>query len=311
MRSLTLAYRDPDRLPFIFCLREMARRHYDVDVVVTRPTDSAAYEAALFDGTCDVIIEHLEYLYAEARRGNAATMFCAPVLGTSVELVVHPEVDALHQLNGAKIAVRGAGRPEGVAIRLRAMGLEDAATVSVGDADVGRWGLWKKVVSGECRAAFVSPLYLAEAEHAGLKVMTTPDIAIVGQFAQACTTELASNDALIEDYVRAVIHAICLVKYRREEALEIVLRGSADLAMRGGLDAGMQLDVLGRALSTVPYPPPEAIANTYRVACVQYPSAAGLDPLTLWDPRWVTRLDDSGFIAAITGEMSTARERRP
>ena len=309
MRPLTLAYRDTDRLPFIFCVREMARRHYDVDVVLTRPTDSAAYEAALFDGTCEVIIEHLEYLYAEARRGKAATMFCAPILGTSVELVVRPEVDALDELKGAKIAVRGAGRPVGVSIRLKAMGLEDTTMVLVGDAEVGRWGLWKKVVSGECMAAFVSPLYLAEAEHAGLKVMPTPDIAIVGQFAQACTTELALNDALIEDYVRAVIHAICLIKYEREEALEIVLRASADLAADRGLDAGVQLDVLGRTLSTVPYPPPEAIANTYRVACAQDPAAEGLDPLTLWDPRWVTRLDASGFIAGITGEMSTAPER--
>jgi len=32
MSSLTLAYRDDDRLPMIFAIREIARRHYDLNV---------------------------------------------------------------------------------------------------------------------------------------------------------------------------------------------------------------------------------------------------------------------------------------
>ena len=66
MRPIRLAYRDRDRLPMVECIREMARRHYDVDVVVVRIEPTGEYEAALFDDSCDLIIEHLEFLYAGA-----------------------------------------------------------------------------------------------------------------------------------------------------------------------------------------------------------------------------------------------------
>lgn len=60
---------------------------------------------------------------------------------------------------------------------LRMMGLEkDVSTSIVDDNAVGRWGQWKKVVSGECVATFMSPLYLPEAVRAGLKVLPLPKI---------------------------------------------------------------------------------------------------------------------------------------
>lgn len=59
MQRLTLAYRDADRLPVIFAIREMAKRHYNLDVSVVQLKGGDEYEAALFDGSADVIIEHL------------------------------------------------------------------------------------------------------------------------------------------------------------------------------------------------------------------------------------------------------------
>jgi len=79
LRTVRLAYRDRDRLPFIECVREMAQRHYGVEVAVQRIDTTEGYEDALFDDGCDVIIEHLEYLYARAAEGAEVTMFCAPV----------------------------------------------------------------------------------------------------------------------------------------------------------------------------------------------------------------------------------------
>ena len=92
MRTVRLAYRDRDRLPLIACIREMARRHYDVDVDVVRIQPTDEYEAALFDDKCDLIIEHLEFLYARAAAHleTEATMFCAPVDRTGVELMAPP-----------------------------------------------------------------------------------------------------------------------------------------------------------------------------------------------------------------------------
>jgi hypothetical protein len=66
MPSVRLAYRDEDRTPVIFCITEMAQRHYGVNVEVILIKGTRDYEAALFNDACDVIIEHLEYLYPAA-----------------------------------------------------------------------------------------------------------------------------------------------------------------------------------------------------------------------------------------------------
>jgi hypothetical protein len=39
MQSLTLAYRDDDRTPMIFAIREIAKRHYGLEVRIVRIQD--------------------------------------------------------------------------------------------------------------------------------------------------------------------------------------------------------------------------------------------------------------------------------
>ena len=304
MRPVRLAYRDRDRLPVIACIREMARRHYDVDVVVVRIQPTDEYEAALFDDSCDLLIEHLEFLYARAAGSAEATMFCAPVDRTGVELMAPPAVKDVSELRGKTIAVRSSGRPDSIYMRLRAAGLDPSDTVLVADADVGRWGQWKKVVSGECAAVFMSPLYMAPAEAAGLEVLPVPDLPMVGNFGHACLTRFATaNDALMEDYVRAVVHAICLMKYRPAEALQVVLAAPTTLEGDDAAELERRIDIIARTLLTTPFPSDEAIANTHRIAVAEDPAAAGVDPRTLWDARWVDRLERSGFSAGLVAEL--------
>ena len=50
MQQVTLAYRDDDRTPVIFAIREMAKRYYDLDVRIVRIKGDDEYEAALFNG---------------------------------------------------------------------------------------------------------------------------------------------------------------------------------------------------------------------------------------------------------------------
>ncbi len=306
MRPIRLAYRDRDRLPMVECIREMARRHYDVDVVVVRIEPTGEYEAALFDDSCDLIIEHLEFLYARAAGRPDATMFCAPVDRTGVELMALPAVTAVSELRGKTIAVRSSGRPDSLYMRLRAAGLDPKDTVLVPDADVGRWGQWKKVLSGECAAVFMSPLYVASAEAAGLKVLAFPDLPMVGNYGHACLSRFAAeNNALMEDYVRAVVHAVCLIKYRPKEALEVVLAAPTTLEGDDAAELERRIPIIAETLNTIPFPSDEAIANTYEIAVAQDPAAAGIDPRTLWDGRWVEQLERSGFIAELVAELRT------
>jgi hypothetical protein len=307
MEKLTLAYRDDDRTPVIFIIKEMAARHYDLDVEVVQIKSTEAYEAALFDGSADVIIEHLEYLYDEAAKGSKITMFAAPSKGGGLELVVPQSVSMPEDFKGNTMAVRSSGQPHAVTLWLRMMGLDkEVGTMIVKDAEVGRWGQWKKVLSGECIAAFISPLYVPDALAAGLKVLEVPDIPIVGHFAQACLSEFArENPEQLKDYVRAGLHAVCLMLFDRGAALEIAAgEPMLRLGIKDRTELERQFDAIARALKPKPYPMPQAVANTFEIATMDYPVAASLNPLSLWNLRWVKELDEEGFIDRLIGQMS-------
>jgi hypothetical protein len=187
------------------------------------------------------------------------------------------------------------------------MGLEkEVATVIIDDKEIGRWGQWKKVTSGECIATFMSPLYLPQALAAGLKTLSVPEIPIVGHFAQACLSEFARNrHALLRDYVKAVLHALAWLTNRRDEAFAVL---APELRPCIKLDDDAELkrrfDSVVDGLKTKPYPTPEAIANTYEIATLEYPKAKGMNPLSLWDLHWVKELDDEGFIDDLCKRMA-------
>jgi hypothetical protein len=170
MRTVRLAYRDNDRTPVIYCIKAMAERHYGLSVDVIQIEPQAEFEAALFNDSCDVIIEHIEYLHTEAAQGKKTTFFCAPQIHRGLKLVVPREFTSLDELRGRAMAVRDLGRPYTVKLWLRKMGLEqDVKTIIVKDKEIGRWKQWQKVANGECAACFISQLYLPEALAAGLK----------------------------------------------------------------------------------------------------------------------------------------------
>jgi hypothetical protein len=185
------------------------------------------------------------------------------------------------------------------------MGLDrDVKILMVHDDEVGRWGQWKKVLSGECVATFMSPLYLPNALAAGLKVLPAPDLPVVAHYAQACLSEFARESTdLLKVYVKAVIHAVCLMILRKEEALEIVAQEPMrrmNITDRSELER--QFDSIVKGLQLKPYPTPQAIANTFEIATAEF-GAADVNPLTLWDFHWVKELDDDGFIDGLIKQM--------
>jgi hypothetical protein len=305
MPTVRLAYRDEDRTPVIFCVKEMARRHYDVGVEVILIKGTKDYEAALFNHSCDVIIEHLEYLYPAAAAGKKVTMFCAPSLRRGLELVVPADVQNAEAFRGKKLAVRASGRPHALVLWLRMMELENDMKIQmVGDDEVGRWGQWKKVVSGECIATFMSDLYLPNALAAGLKVLPVPDLPVVAHYAQACLSEFArENSDLLRDYTKAVIHAVCLMILRRDEALEVVAQEPMKrMKITNQRELERQFDSIVKLLQLKPYPTPQAIANTFEIATAEF-GAADINPLTLWDLHWVKELDDNSFIDNLIAQI--------
>jgi hypothetical protein len=307
--TIRLAYRDNDRMPVISCIKAMADRHYDLNVEVVQFRGNDEFEAAIFDGSADLICEHMEYLYQEAALGRRrATMFLCPVTATDDHLVVGPETASVDYLRGTRIAVRDRGRPYAVAMQVRQLGLEGSVElVTVSDDDVGRWAQWKTILTGQCAATFIPCLSVAPALEAGLRVLPVPPLPYVGHFAHACATDYAAAyDELMVRYVKSAIHAACLLKLRREEAMEIVMGEPARLMRLEDNRAELerQVECIAATLQTRPYPTTAAIANTHEIACAEYPGSADINPLTLWDLHWVKQLDDEGFIDTLVGEMA-------
>jgi ABC-type nitrate/sulfonate/bicarbonate transport system substrate-binding protein len=306
VRTVRLAYRDNDRTPVIYCIKTMAERHYGVHVEVIQIEPEREFEAGLFNDSCDVIIEHIEYLHTEAAKGKKITLFCAPQIHRGLKLVVPQGFKSVDELRGKTMAVRDRGRPHTVTLWLRKMNLEkDVQTVLVRDKEIGRWQQWKKVVSGECGACFVAPIYLPAALAAGLKIFPVPEAEIVSNFAQACVSRFAlQNPALMKDYLKAVVHAIALLIYRRDEAMEIVAKEPMRLMKISNLaELRRQVDAIAEMLRVKPFPTVEAITNTNETAAHEYGTAVE-NPLTLWDLHWLKELDDEGFIDGLIERLS-------
>jgi ABC-type nitrate/sulfonate/bicarbonate transport system substrate-binding protein len=306
MPTIRLAYRDNDRTPVIYCIKAMAERHYRVNVEVVHIHERQAFEDALLNGRCDTIIEHIEYLYLEAARGRKITFFCAPQIHRGLQLVVPRDFSSVDQLRGKRMAVRDLGRPFAVTLWLRKMGLErDVETIIVADKEIGRWQQWRKVASGECAACFVAPIYLPPALAAGLKTFPVEEAEIVSNFAQACLSSFAAeNPALMKNYMKAVIHALALLIYRRDEAVEIAAGEPMRLMeVSDGAELRRQVDSIAEMLHVKPYPTAEAIVNTTAIAAHEY-GARIENPVTLWNLHWVKALDDEGFIDELVASLS-------
>jgi ABC-type nitrate/sulfonate/bicarbonate transport system substrate-binding protein len=306
--TIRLAYRDHDRTPVIYCIKAMAERHYGVNVEVIHIHERQAFEDALLNGGCDTIIEHIEYLYMEAARGRKITFFCAPQVHRGLQLVVPRDFSSIDQLRGKRMVVRDLGRPFAVTLWLRKMGLErDVETIIVADKEIGRWQQWRKVASGECAACFVAPIYLPPALAAGLKTFPVEEAEIVSNFAQACLSSFAAeNAALIRNYMKAVIHALALFIYRKEEAVEIAAGEPMRLMeVSDRAELRRQVDSIAEMLHVKPYPTAEAIVNSNEIAAQEYGTGVE-NPLTLWDLHYLKQLDDEGFIDELVTSLSVS-----
>lgn len=305
MEKVRVAYRDDDRTPVIYCIKEMAARHYGINVEVVKIKPYGEFEASLFNDTADVLIDHVEFLYAEAAKGKKITFFCAPRIVRGLDLLVPQQINDVSEFAGKSMAVRQSGRPHAVTIWLRQIGLEGKVGVPIfSDEQVGRWGQWKKVISGECIACFMDPLYLEAPLKAGLKILPAPELEVISHYCQVCAAEFARrSSAALKNYIKSVIHGICWMKRRKPEAMKVVLgEPMRRMQISDPHEMERHFDAIVSKLQIKPYPTAQALAATYEIACDEY-GAQGINPLTLWDLHWVKELDNEGFIDGLIQTM--------
>src|SRR5262245_44176057 len=160
MSTLNVLYRDTDRIPYLFTLRETAKRQgLDLNFVRSSPANPG-WADKLEKGDVDFIAENYWGLQAFRARGTPFITVASIVNRMTEMLLANDSVRSVDDLRGKKFAVRGGGPQLFLpGLWLKDLGLDRVVEqVVIPDSEVGRWGHWKKVANGECAACFMTTI---------------------------------------------------------------------------------------------------------------------------------------------------------
>jgi hypothetical protein len=284
LRKLRVLYRDHDRAPYLYVLRETAKRR-GLTLDLNKAELGGRYAEFLLDGATDVLAENYWGLQSAAAGGTPLVSLATAVNHLNEQLFVHPSIARLEDLQDKCFALRGVG-PSELIVRLwlKDHGLAAIKTVVVSEDEVGRWGHWKTVVSGRCHGAFVTNFYQDEPLLAGLKAFPLAPYGFIGNVTLTSLKGLVKvRTGDFADLVSAVFEASRMFRHDPRATLEILQREPRALL---GLDEpGMErvYGILREELSEQPLPSLEALANTHRMRLPKDPNLAQFNPLLMWD----------------------------
>ena len=285
MSVMKLLYRDVDRTPYLYTLKYTAKRlGLELEMEKSSGPD---YGDHLQAGRADVLAENYWGLQSYRARGFPFVSLAASVTRMNEKLLVQPSIAKPEDLRGKKFAVRKTGPSELVpGLWLKDLGLaKDVEQVIVPEAEVGRWGNWKKVLQGECHGCFVTNLYADEALRAGLKHLPIEPYGILGNVTLTISERLIEQRREdIQHLVNAAFDANDL--FKRDSATILEIMGKEPMELMKIEDEGALrrvYEILKEELSDYPLPSAEAIANTHRMRLGRSPELADFNPLVMWD----------------------------
>jgi hypothetical protein len=285
MGTIRLLYRDFDRAPYLYTVRACAAKR-GLDVDVKKAELGGRYPEFLIEGATDFLAENYWGLQSQRFAGQPFVSIATAVTSLNEKLFVHPSVSRIEDLRGKKLAVRGVGPSALIpALWLKDHGLNDVTPVVYSEDEVGRWGQWKKVVSGECHGTFVTNFYQDQPLAAGLKRIDIEPYGFIGNVTLTTTEDfIHSRRGDVRTLVASAFEASKLFKHDRAGALSIFagepmkLMGIADRA-----EMERTYDILREELSEEPVPSAEGISNTRRMRLPKSPELASFNPLEMWD----------------------------
>jgi ABC-type nitrate/sulfonate/bicarbonate transport system substrate-binding protein len=286
MSTIRILYRDHDRAPYLYTLQATAKRR-GLDVVLTKAELGGRFPEFLLDGATDFLAENYWQLQALRAKGQPLVSVATAVSTLNEKLFVHPSINKIGDLRGKKLAIRGLGPSQLIpSLWLKDHGLAgEVEPLVISEDEVGRWGQWKKVVTGECHGTFVTNFYQDEPRRAGLKELETEAYGFIGN---VTLTTLESFAATRRDDVQALVAAAFdasrLFKHDPAAAMEICMGEPAKHLKLDDRAAMERLyEILRRELSEEPIPSAEGIANTRRMALPRMPELGSFNPLVMWD----------------------------
>jgi ABC-type nitrate/sulfonate/bicarbonate transport system substrate-binding protein len=286
MSTIRILYRDYDRAPYLYTLQACAKR-LGIDVILTKAELGGRFPEFLLDGSTDFLAENYWQLQALRAKGQPLVSVATAVSILNEKLFVHPSIRTINELRGKKLAIRGLGPSQLIpGLWLKDHGLaDDVEGVTISEDEVGRWGQWKTVVTGECHGTFVTNFYQDEPRKAGLKELDAEPYGFIGNVTLTTIENFAAarrDD--VQKLVEAAFEASRLFKHDPAAALDICMNEPAML-LKVESRAAMEriYGILRAELSEQPIPTPEGIANTRRMALPRMPELKDFNPLLMWN----------------------------
>jgi ABC-type nitrate/sulfonate/bicarbonate transport system substrate-binding protein len=311
---MQIAYRDADRTPLLYLLKEAARRHEDLEVELIQVQSGAEYERRFLEGDLEIICEHLRFLFPARLAGHPVRCFGACQNHSSDRLLARDVIATLADLRGRTIAIRAteSSRISGT-YWLQHLGLVDQVqTLIVDDAEIGRWQQWRKVVSGEADAVICSPLYQDVAIAAGLHAIDVPPLPEIGSlFFAALAPFVESHCESLRRLMRALYRALYTIHYDRDAALAAMAQEPARLmGLSDVAEIELRLDEIRDGLDERPIPRLAALTTTSAMLNETYASLADLEPMLLWDLRFVQEQEEQRFMEELKGRAASSTGER-
>jgi ABC-type nitrate/sulfonate/bicarbonate transport system substrate-binding protein len=295
---MSVAYRDVDRTPLLYVLRDNGLRYEDIDIKIVQIQPSADYQRAFLTGEVDLICENFRSLPQARHAGHPVRCIASCQNVAADKWLASPAIGSLGDLAGRRVAVRATPSSRITAERwLRYLGRPDITTLVVDDREVGRWRQWSEVVRGRAEAAIISPLYVPEAVAAGLRVIDVPPLPQIGPlFLAALGPAVDGRAGAMRKVIRALYRALEMFRHDPAGTMSIM---AAEPARLLGLASEPEIrrwyEVLRGEYDERPVPSPEAIAETSKSQRDENPGLAGFNAMSLWDLREVIRLEESHF----------------
>jgi ABC-type nitrate/sulfonate/bicarbonate transport system substrate-binding protein len=284
MATLRVLYRDYDRAPYLYTVKRCAER-YGLEIALEKAPLGGRFPEFLAEGATDVLAENYWGLQGLRAGGMPLVSVATAVTNLNEKLFVDPGVIKVADLAGKSVALRGVG-PSAL---IGALWLKDhcdaARGVVVPEDEVGRWGNWKKVVSGDCAGAFVTNFYQDAPLAAGLKELAIEPYGFIGNVTLTTTEDIAARRRdEVQALVNAAFDASRLFKHDRAAALAIFANEpKALMEIRDDKEMARIYGILVGELSEFPLPSAEGISNTRRMRLARNPELAGFNPLVMWD----------------------------
>jgi hypothetical protein len=292
VHSLRLLYRDVDRIPYLLALQSAARA-YDLNLELVRHKQIGKEDwgEALKRGEVDAIAENYWALVRYRAAGDPFITVGSASHWWREKLLARPGIATVADLRGKRLAVRSTGPQTWFpTVFLDQAGLAGHVTlVTIPEAETGRFGLWKAVVSGSCDACFISTLYVEPAFGAGLQEVSYAPFPFEGGHVVPTTTEAfaAEHPEAVGGLVEAMFDACQRLVTRDDYMLECVRLGMGLLEENVSLSSEPEIlrtaAVLREEIGPVPIPTSRGIQNALDIVVARFPDLDGFNPLLMWD----------------------------